>query len=389
MDESNVNSLATATASSGSLRQSRRGRQCDRAVWALLGLTVLAVLFSKAVWSLSKEPHSSNVDASAQAASTVGVHPWVAAVPEENSRPAFPLYIIEPPDILLIDVVHLFPKVTSTIGPQDVLQIAVNGTPIGKSICGEYPVDSDGCVGLGFDYGRVKVLDQTVAEAQAAIEKHLRVTLRAPEVSVNLAQSAGERQIVGEHLVAADGTIDLGTYRSVYVAGLTAAECKLAVEEQLKNDFDVPRVAVDIYAYNSKVYYVVIKQARTGDSIIRVPITGNETVLDALAQVSGLSRLSSKNIWIARPAPGGVNCVQILPVNGYEITTGGSTGNNYQVLPGDRIFIADNKVIALDNCFDRFNDPVEWLFGYSSLSSMYGVTQRNPLRDLLMKMLSP
>jgi polysaccharide biosynthesis/export protein len=388
MDESNVNSRATATDSSGSSRQSRRGRQCDRAVWALLGLTVLAVLFSKVVWSLSAEAHIADQYPLSQSTPHIATDPRSNGPPREDDRPFFARYVVEPSDVLLLGAVDLVPKAARLIRAQDVLQIAVNGTPIGEVICGEYAADEDGNIQLGFDYGMLKVLDQTVAEAQVAIEEHLRATLRAPEVVVCLAQAAGQQQIAGEHLVGPDGTIDLGANGSVYVAGLYATECKFAIEEQLKNDFDEPRVSVDVHAYNSKVYYLIIERAGKGDSIIRVPISGNETVLDALAQVNGLPQLGNKNIWIARPAPE-VYCDQILPVNWDEITKGGAPAGNYQVLPGDRIFIADNKVIALDNWFDRCNDRVEWFFGYSSLSSMCGVTQRNPLRDLLTRTLSP
>ena len=100
-----------------------------------------------------------------------------------------------------------------------------------------------------------------------------------------------------------------------------------------------------------------------------MPITGNETVLDALAQVNGLSRLSSKNIWIARPTPGDVCCDQILPVDWAEITKGAATATNYQVLPGDRIFIAENKIIALDTWMDQVSQPMERLFGTSLLGA--------------------
>ena len=60
-----------------------------------------------------------------------------------------------------------------------------------------------------------------------------------------------------------------------------------------------------MFAYNSKVYYVITEGAGQGDLVARLPITGNETVLDAISQINGLSRLSSKNIWIARPTPSG------------------------------------------------------------------------------------
>ena len=134
----------------------------------------------------------------------------------------------------------------------------------------------------------------------------LRETLISPQVSVTLNESGGQQQIAGEHLIAPDGTINLGTYGSVYVSGLTVREAKEAIEKHLTQYLEAPLVSVDVYAYNSKVYYVITEGAGFGDNIQRFPITGNETVLDAISQVQGLSRLSSKNIWIARPAPGGL-----------------------------------------------------------------------------------
>ena len=89
---------------------------------------------------------------------------------------------------------------------------------------------------------------------------------------------------------------------------------------------------VDIFAYNSKKYYVVTQGGGLGDNVAESPITGNETVLDAIARVGGISQISSTNIWIARPAPNGVGCEQILPVNWDEISRGAVDGHQ---LPND------------------------------------------------------
>ena len=48
-----------------------------------------------------------------------------------------------------------------------------------------------------------------------------------------LAQFRGMQQIRGEHLVRPDGTISLGTYGCVYVAGMTLAQVKMPVEQHL------------------------------------------------------------------------------------------------------------------------------------------------------------
>ncbi|HOA52459.1 MAG TPA: hypothetical protein PKI05_09385, partial [Thermogutta sp.] len=105
------------------------------------------------------------------------------------------------------------------------------------------------------------------------------------------------------------------------------------------------------------------------DSVIRLPCTGNETVLDAIAQVGGISQVSSKRIWIARPSPAGTGCEQILPVDWNAITRGGNTATNYQVMPGDRIFIAHDDMIAFHAWIDKTVAPVERLFGFTGLGT--------------------
>jgi polysaccharide export outer membrane protein len=293
-----------------------------------------------------------------------GVGPWKPSVPTEKDKSSLPTYVIEPPDILLIDAVKVVPKPPYHIEPLDILQIVVNGTLLNQDIAGSYPVDPSGRVDLGPAYGKVTLAGLTLDEAKSVVEKHLSHILRLPEVAVTLAQSAGQQQVAGEHLVGPDGTVNLGTYGTVYVAGLTLNQAKRAIEDQLSEYLQDPKVALDMFAYNSKVYYVVTEGAGYGDTLTRFPITGNETVLDALAQVNGVSRLSSKHIWIARPAPGGVGCDQILPVNWKEITKGAATATNYQVLPGDRVFIAEDKMMAFDNAVGRLTAPFERTLGF-------------------------
>jgi polysaccharide export outer membrane protein len=96
-------------------------------------------------------------------------------------------------------------------------------------------------------------------------------------------------------------------------------------------------------------------------------VTGNETVLDAISQISGLSQVSSKQVWIARPAPDHIGCDQILPVDWVGITKGGSARTNYQIMPGDRIFIAENHLVATDTALAKFLAPIERILGISLL----------------------
>ena len=292
-----------------------------------------------------------------------------STVPRELDMVSLPPYVIEPPDILMINAIKIVPKPPHVIEPFDGLLIRVAGAYADQPIADAFAVDPEGKVDLGPSYGRVTVAGMTVEEAQDAIRRHLSQILENPEVSVSLAFSSGAQQIVGEHLVGPDGRVNLGTYGSVYVAGMTIDEAREAIEERLANFLYDPEVVVDIFAYNSKVYYIITQGAGLGDNVVRAPITGNETVMDAIANVGGLSQLSSTKIWIARPAPNGVGCEQILPVNWDEISRGASTATNYQLMPRDRLYIAEDPLIKFDTIITKHTRPFERLFGFVSLGT--------------------
>ncbi len=290
-------------------------------------------------------------------------------VPRELDMISLPPYTIEPPDILMINAIKVVPKPPHQIEPFDGLLIRVAGTYADQPIADAFAVDPEGKVDLGPSYGRVSVVGLTVDEAQDAIREHLSQVLEAPEVSVSLAFSAGAQQIVGEHLVGPDGRVNLGTYGSIYVSGMTVDEARGAIEAQLANFLYEPEVVVDIFAYNSKVYYIVTQGAGLGDNVVRLPITGNETVIDAVANIGGISQLSSTKLWIARPAPNGTGCEQILPVNWVEISQGASTATNYQLMPRDRLYIAQDPLLAFDTVVSKYTRPFERLFGFISLGT--------------------
>jgi len=251
----------------------------------------------------------------------------------------WPRYIIEPPDILLIEGVKLVPKSPHQLQPFDVVLIRVVGALPEQPIDDTYSIDADGSVNLGPTYGRIKIAGDTIEEAEGRLREELAKKLTDVSVSASLVASAGAQQISGQHLVAMDGRVNLGVYGSVYVAGMTIEEARSAIEKKLSAQLEQPTVAVDVLAYNSKVYYVIYKGAKHGDNVTRLPITGNETVLDAVASMGGISSIATNTMWVARPAPNGVGPEKILPVAWNDIARGESSKTNYQLMPGDRLFI--------------------------------------------------
>ena len=288
-------------------------------------------------------------------------------LPSELKKVSLPPYTIAPPDVLLIEAQRLIPLPPYRVNPLDVLYVFAVGAPEREPINGLYPVDSEGAIALGNTYGgTVSVADLTVPEIEKAVGVHLKRFLSDSTVVVTLAQSRGVQPIKGEHIVRPDGTVGLGTYGNVHLAGMTLPQAKAAIEQQLSQKLLKPEVSVDVAAYNSMFYYVVTDFAGSGEQVARLPCTGGETVLDAIALIGGLSAVSSKTIWIARPAPDGVGD-QVLPVDWKGITRRGQTGTNYQVLPGDRIFVMSQPVTKFDTVLGRIAAPVERVLGVSLL----------------------
>lgn len=291
------------------------------------------------------------------------------AIPAELAKVSMPAYRIEPPDVIQIELLKMVPLPPYRLETFDALSVNVLGALLDQPINGYFIVSAEGTVDLGPAYGTVRVAGMTVDEAKVAIAKHLQQILQAPEVSCQLAQASAMQPISGTYLVAPDGNVNLRQYGSVHVAGMTMVEAKMTLERHLAKFLDSPEVSIDVAGYNSKFYYIVTQGAEQGDNLARVPYTGNETVLDALSQVNGISQMSSKKIWIARPSPNGYYCAQVLPVDWDAIVQDGATATNFQVFPGDRIFISEDRSLAFSNYISKIQRPFEAVFGFVSLGT--------------------
>jgi polysaccharide export outer membrane protein len=291
-------------------------------------------------------------------------------LPTELAKVSLPAYRVGPPDILFIDTVRMLPRPPYHIEPLDVLAVTVTGTLDKQPIAGKFVVGPDGAITLGYGYGSVAVGGKTVQEAEVAVQAHLARTLRNAQVALSLAELRVVQYVRGQHLVRPDGTVGLGTYGCIYVAGLTLGQIKCKIEEHLAQWFHEPQVSVDVFAYNSKFYYVIFDGGGYGQIVLPFPATGTETVLDAIARAGGLPAVSSKKrIWLARPAPAGHGCLQVLPVDWNAITLGGDTTTNYQIFPGDRVFVDADCLIKTDNWIAKILSPFERVLGITLLGA--------------------
>ncbi|VTR96937.1 polysaccharide export protein : Wza OS=Blastopirellula marina DSM 3645 GN=DSM3645_28367 PE=4 SV=1: Poly_export [Gemmata massiliana] len=250
------------------------------------------------------------------------------AVPREMKKITLPPYVIEAPDQLLIEVVQRT-KITEFD--------TVTGRPL---------LDKD---------GNERKKDATIPLTVQPISGPFQVRL--------------------------DGTVGLGFWGAVPVAGLTLDQAAEAIKAHLARETTLNKfetkpesiiVIVDVIAYNSKRYYVIVDGGGqgAGEQVVSLPITGGETVLDAISNIGGLSDVSSRrNIWVARRTPHAGQPWQILPVDWVGLSQHGITYTNYQLLPGDRVYVKAQRLVTIDRTLARVIAPVERIFGITLLGS--------------------
>ena len=145
-------------------------------------------------------------------------------------------------------------------------------------------------------------------------------------------------RLPADQTVMPDGTIDLGEYGRVVVAGLTVEQIEILVHsavQQVEKNQKVKPINVRLNVAESAVYYVLGEVNAPG----AYPLIGRETVLDAILTAGGLSdRASEEKVILSRPTPP-PSCRIVLPVCYNRIVQLGDTTTNYQIRPGDRVFV--------------------------------------------------
>ncbi len=143
-------------------------------------------------------------------------------------------------------------------------------------------------------------------------------------------------RLPADQTILPDGTIELGVYGRPVVAGKTTAIIEAEVRSivRAREGKDVP-LTVRLIGRQSKVYYVLGEVNSPGS----FPLSGRETVLDGLMAAGGLTRAAQeKKIILVRPSHP-ADCREVFPVCYPQIVQLGDATTNYQLRPGDRIFV--------------------------------------------------
>ena len=152
--------------------------------------------------------------------------------------------------------------------------------------------------------------------------------------------------------VQRDGTIDLGQYGRVAVAGLSLEEIRERAQARVAAHFDGPGgVAQASYHGDTRPIDTSISVRLVSDESSRVfvlgevnapgyySLVGRETVLEAIISAGGLTEAANKHKLILTRPTSVEKPRKIFPICYHQIVQLGDTSTNYQVQPGDRIYV--------------------------------------------------
>ncbi len=155
------------------------------------------------------------------------------------------------------------------------------------------------------------------------------------ELLVEAMNGESEIRLPADQQVAADGSLDLGKFGRIIVTSMTLEQAERLIQQTL-SAAGQKDVAVNIRLIQPVLHYYVVGEVNSPGSY---PLTGFETVLDGIMAAGGLtSRASACDTLLARPTSP-CSCRVTLPVCYRAITQLGDTTTNYQLKPGDRIFV--------------------------------------------------
>jgi polysaccharide biosynthesis/export protein len=163
-------------------------------------------------------------------------------------------------------------------------------------------------------------------------------------------------RLPSDQTVQSDGTIDMGAYGRLQVAGRSVPEIERQAQslilhhETLKQQHRLAShngngpppeqnldygINVRLVNQESAMFYVLGEVNAPGS----YPLTGHETVLDALIAAGGLAgKANEHKLILSRPRTPEQPRV-ILPICYHQIVQLGETTTNYQLQPGDRIYV--------------------------------------------------
>jgi polysaccharide export outer membrane protein len=164
-------------------------------------------------------------------------------------------------------------------------------------------------------------------------------------------------ELTGQQRVRPDGRVSLGVFGEVKVTGLTPLEISDKLEKFLDRYYRDVEVAVNVIGFYSKEIYV-FGQVNTSAYQGTVSYTGQETVLEVIARMGGLSEIAAaRYVKLIRPNIFKGNQPEEYRVNMHDIVLEGDYATNVMVRPYDSIYVPPTPTGAVAIFIRRMISP--------------------------------
>jgi polysaccharide export outer membrane protein len=219
---------------------------------------------------------------------------------------------------------------------------------------GDQVVKPDGNVTLG-EFGLYqaagKTLEQMQLEIQAEIDSQIRAKkeVEFSKEQTRLSQLRADETFapkLGFEVNALDDSktdddldldeeTDSDTESEDVILARERRTARLNFEQELDKTLSQNRISVRLTNWDSKKIYVLGEVNSPGAFLYR----GNETVLDAIIEAGGIGTKANHHaIIVSRPSSCG-DCRTVMKVCYDQIVQLGDASTNYQLLPGDRVYV--------------------------------------------------
>jgi protein involved in polysaccharide export with SLBB domain len=191
--------------------------------------------------------------------------------------------------------------------------------------------------------------DQPVAERMAGVAEHYGVG--CPDV-LEIAVR-GRQEFAGNYLVEPDGCINLGRYGRLRVQGRVLAD----IGRELAGTIDVPAHEVRVRVVDYRSQHVVLIGQVVGWQRT-VPYQGQETVLDLLHRVGGITPgAAPQGVYVVR-AHLGDGRPEVFHVDLDNIVMKKDETTNIRILPSDHVYVGETRQARIEKCIPPWLRPV-------------------------------
>ena len=220
---------------------------------------------------------------------------------------------------------------------------------------GDQVIKPDGTVSIG-EFGSYEAANKTIAQIQTEVQSVIDRQLRQ-DMEIQFAKEESERRLrqateanFSDGLLAdrmdLDGDSDELDFEDDEVSAdsatdqakqeqVRATERRRQLDKRIDERLRQNQVSARLVNWDSKRIYVLGEVNSPG----YYPYTGNQTTLDALVEAGGLTtKANGHQIIVSRPTPCG-SCRIVMKFCYDQVVQLGDTSTNYQLLPGDRVFV--------------------------------------------------